>query len=327
MKAYFFLTLFLIAGCAHSQKRGQSGGRTSAPPQDTTKRSRPAPEADCGLDLEYDENTDIISHKKSLQPYTGVCRTYYEDNRLEREVHFVDGKEDGRSVVHYQRFKVDENGRKTKDNSPSDEPGQIQVITEYKMGVPNGTWQYYFENGQLAWVNYYLDGKKTDVWIYYYEDGKVKKEESWKDDKKNGPFKEYFKNGNLKSEINYKDDYLDGTYIIYYEDGKEFQNKKYKMGKEDGEVLTYHKNGQTASIQKFINGKPEGTWYGYFDDGKERSIEIYVKGLKEGEHKEFHKEGGLLKKRTVYKLGKVVLMEEFDEFGNKIEKGVKKEDD
>src|SRR3989344_3370225 len=135
MRVYFLLALFFIAGCASSQnRRGEANGKTAANTRDTTKRpSREAPEADCGLDLEYDEEADIILHKKSLQPYTGLCRTYFEDNRLERQVHFVDGKEDGISVVHYQRFKIDEEGRKTRDMSPTDEPGQIQVITEFKM--------------------------------------------------------------------------------------------------------------------------------------------------------------------------------------------------
>ncbi|MFZ5554622.1 MAG: toxin-antitoxin system YwqK family antitoxin [Bacteroidota bacterium] len=324
---YFFL-LLILTGCAR-----EMSAQYPKPGADTTYKTRSAPEADCGWDLEYDERKDIIFHKKSQMPYTGVCRTYYEDGRLEREAHFVEGKEEGVSKTYYQRFEYKRNDATGKcdrymDKSKDNKPGKLWTITEFKGGLPHGTWKYYYEPkpcsendapNQLAWENYYVDGKKDGTWIFYFDDGMIKKEESYKEDKKDGTFKEYFKGTTqLKSEINYKADYLDGVYKMFYEDGKPFIEANYKQGKEEGEQLTYHKNGNIASIKKYKNTKPEGTWRTYYDDGKDKSVAAYVNGKKNGEHKEFYREGQL-KKKAVYKEDKLVSVEEYDEFGNKLD--------
>ncbi len=309
MKNYLCITLFLWASAAYAQPPAQ--GEMQYP-------AREAPDADCGWDLEYDEERDLVYHAKSRQPYTGRCRTFYEDGRLEREANFIDGKEEGRSVTYYQRFIIGADGKKTKDKSGSPEPGNQWTITEFRMGLPHGTWMYYHENGRLAWENFYDNGLKTGTWSFYFEDGSPRREESYKNDKKDGTFKEFYPGAKLKSEINYKEDYLDGAYILYYENGNEFIRSNYKRGKEEGEVLSFHQNGQMATLKRYKDFKPEGTWRSWFDDGREKSVAVYIKGKKEGEHKEFYKEGQL-KKRSVYKADKLLLTEDFDEFGNKID--------
>ncbi|MFN3342953.1 MAG: toxin-antitoxin system YwqK family antitoxin [Flavobacteriales bacterium] len=310
------LTVFvLLASFSFAQEptkptEGQQRGVRQRP------TSKPQ-EADCSTDLEYQEKPDLVVYRKTGDPFSGLCRTYYEDNRLEREITFVDGKEDGISTTYYKR--VEKDPKDAKDPKP----GQIMVITEHKLGVPEGTWKYYFENGKLAWSNTYLNGKKEGQWEFFYENGKPKKEENWKADKKNGVFIDYFPSGKKKVEINYKDNKMHGAYKQYFENESVFIERNYIEGKEDGEEISYHKNGQVASIRRYKLGQPEGTWRTYFDDGKEKSVETYVKGKKSGEHKEFHREGQL-KKRSVYVEGKLTLMEEFDEFGNKIDREAEK---
>jgi len=306
MKSLLFAGLLLASFDIAAQGNHQPGQRT--------RPTREEPEADCGSDLEYDEKKDLILHAKSLAPYTGICRSYYEDNRLEREVHFVDGKEDGIATTYYKR-----NDEKKFDANP----GKVMAITEHKMGVPNGTWKYYYETqvdekDKLAWENTYKEGKKDGEWKYYFENGIEKKIENWKEDKKNGVFIEFFANGKKKTEINYKDDKMHGDYKMYFDDETPFIEKKYVEGKQDGEEISYHKNAQIASIKRYKMGVEEGTWRTYYDDGKEKSTLTYVNGKIVGEQKEFFKEGQL-KRKIVYVDGKITLNEGFDEFGNKVD--------
>ena len=81
----------------------------------------------------------IKTQTKTGKPFSGVCRSYYEDGSLEREVRFQDGKEDGESVTLYK---------------PNAEGKQIMMVkVNHKMGVPEGTWDFFFEllykNGTL----------------------------------------------------------------------------------------------------------------------------------------------------------------------------------
>lgn len=303
-----FLSVFICSSFGvFAQGGGEGGGHIQGQRQRPT---RSAPEADCSSDLEYDKEADVVLFAKSQTPFTGVCRSYYEDSRLEREVNFVDGKEDGISTTYYKR-----KGENDDESDPS--PGQIQVITEHKMGVPNGVWKYFYENGKAAWINTYKEGKKDGTWEYYYDDkqGTPKKIENWKEDKKNGVFIDYFPSGKKKTEINYKENVMDGDYKMYYDDESPFVEKKYVNGKQDGEEISYHKNGQMASLKRYKLGTPEGTWRTYYDDGKEHTVVTYVKGKIVGEQVEYFKEGQL-KRKINYTDGKITRNEGFDEFGN-----------
>jgi uncharacterized protein len=324
MKNIFLLIFLLTASCALSQDRRGNTGNNPRDIADTTKRASKVPEVDCGWDLEYHEDEDIVLHKKSLAPFTGMCRTYYEDNRLEREAQFVDGKEDGISMTYYQRFilqKLDDgNMVKMRDTSAEATPGQRWTQTSFKMGVPHGEWRFWYENGTLAWLQIYKDGLKDGTWEYYYDNKNPKKIINYKEDKKNGEYIEYFANGKEKLVMNYKDDFQDGKYVMNYDTGDPFIQGTYKQGKEDGEFVSYYKNKQVSSIRRYIMGKPEGTWYTYFEDGKEKSKGSFKAGQKIGEHYTYFKEGQI-RTKEVYVAGKLTLREEFDEFGNKIEKG------
>lgn len=330
----YLIILLILTSCSR-----ELSAQYPDPKADTTRKSRPEPEADCGWDLDYNERTDLITHKGSGMPYTGTCRTYYEDGRMERQANFIDGKEDGISTTYYQRFTYKWNESTEKfdrymDKDPDPKPGKKWTITEHKAGLPHGTWKFFYEPksgskledpNQLAWENYYKEGMKDGLWIFYDYEGKIKKEESYKEDKKNGTFKEYFKGTTqLKSEINYVDDYLEGDYKMFYENGGEFIKAFYKKGKEEGEQLTFHKNAQMASLKKYKNGKAEGTWRSYYEDGKEKFVGAYVNGKKSGEHKDFYREGQL-KKKAIYKEDKLVSVEEYDEFGNKLDPVEKKD--
>lgn len=302
-----------------------------------TLPARKAPIFNCG-DMEYDEGTDVVYYKNV--PFTGKCKSWYEDNSLEREVDFVDGKEHGASKTYYRlekdtstvkTEKVDDGRRrmpgdkKEKVTEPEEVKGKLQSLTTFSMGVPEGTWEYYYPNGNMAWKNTYIAGVKNGRWTWYFENGNPKKVETYTDNMKNGPYITYYEGKDStfrKSEINYKMGKLDGSYKLFYDNGQVKSEEKYKEDKVDGESLMYYENAQLAVQQKFKNGIPDGDWKEWYDNGQERKNEKFVNGKKEGEHKAYHKEGQV-KSIAVFKQDKLISMEEYDEFGNKLEKEFK----
>jgi antitoxin component YwqK of YwqJK toxin-antitoxin module len=298
-----------------------------------TLPARKAPVFNCG-DMEYDEGTDVVYYKNV--PFTGLCKTWFEDNSLEREVNFVNGKEHGASKTYYKKVKdtstvkaviKDEGKRKLpgekteKITEPDEIKGQLQSITTFNMGVSDGTWEYYYANGKMAWKNTYLAGVKNGRWTWYFENGNPKKVETYSNNMKNGAYILYYEGKDStfkKSEINYKMGRLDGSYKLYYDNGQVKSEEKYKEDKVDGESLMYYDNGQLAVQQNFKNGSPEGEWREWYDNGQERKFEKFVNGKKEGEHKAYHKEGQV-KSIANFKQDRLISFEEYDEFGNKLE--------
>jgi antitoxin component YwqK of YwqJK toxin-antitoxin module len=293
---------------------------------------RKAPVYNCG-DLEYDEGTDIVYLKNV--PFSGKCKTYYEDNALEREVDFIDGKEHGASKSYYRREKevksdsasadpgkrVFPGNKTTEDKTPEEPRGQLQTLTPYNMGVPEGTWEYYYPDGKLAWKNSYVAGVKNGRFSWYFENGNPKKVETYLNGLKDGEYITYYEGKDStfrKSEIHYKAGKLDGSYKLFYENGQLKSEEKFIADQVDGESLMYYENGQMAIQQKFKSGKPDGEWREWHDNGQERKVEKYVNGKREGEQKQYFKEGNV-KSIAVFKADKMISLEEYDEFGNKLD--------
>lgn len=308
MKNYFLLLPAFLMGSL--QVMAQEFEDVKKPPVNQQNRGQGGaaenePEADCNQDLEFDEGANMVFHMKTGKPFSGVCRTYYEDGSMEREVRFQKGKEDGESITLY--------------NKRNDKGQQVvMAVLNHKMGLPDGTWEYYYESGKRAWVQNWIDGKKNGSHIYYYEDGQPKREESYKDDLKEGKYKEYYPGGKIKLEVDYKQGIIEGMNTSYYENGQISYQGKYTKGKEDGEVTTYFDKGQMSSQSFFKAGIPDGEWHTWYDDGHERTVLHYLEGKKHGECKSFYKDGQV-KTIEQWVNGKRTSIEAFDEFGNQLD--------
>lgn len=303
MNKHLLLIGLMLAGSTITL--AQEFEEVKKPNNQQNKSNENEPEADCSQDLEFDQDADMVFHMKTGRPFTGLCRTYYEDGSMEREVRFQGGKEDGESITLYN--KRNEKGQQT-----------VMARINHKMGVPDGEWEYFFENGKRAWSQSWLNGLKNGNFNYYYEDGKPKREEIYKNDLREGTNKEYYPGGKIKNEVDYKGGVMEGSYKSYYENGQISYEGKYAAGKENGEVVTYFEKGQMSSQSFFKSGIPDGEWRTWYDDSKERSIEHYVDGKKNGECKSFYKDGQV-KKIEKWVNGKRMDIEAYDEFGNQLD--------
>ena len=207
MKLIFTLILFVFSSLTFSQitrggegegkvKENNNGFNDDGSPQ---YRGKGEMAVNCNTDLELEQANNLIYHKKTGKPYTGLCISYYDNRQLERKVRFLNGKEQDTSFTFYK-------------------DGKQWTELSWDHGIENGTSKFWYENGQLAWENTYVMGEKEGIWSFYAEDGKPTKVLSYKANQMDGVSKYYHKNGILKKSVEYKKGIMNGEFTTYYDD-------------------------------------------------------------------------------------------------------------
>jgi antitoxin component YwqK of YwqJK toxin-antitoxin module len=307
------LYLFIIAPFFMTAQinRGGEGGGTSTP--ETSKKSYDADgnpiyatkgekPANCNEDLELDPGNNLIYHKKTRAPYTGLCVSYFPNGRLERKARFINGKDHDTAYVYY-------------------ESGDIQAVLINVEGVENGTWGYWYDNGadnpspqQVAWGNTFAMGSREGEWLFFAEDGKPTKVQNYKNDKLDGVSKTYYKSGNIKKTVEYKDGDMHGAYTMYYEDSVLKSVKTYKNGKIDEKAQSYYESGALKSEFEYKNGSKEGKWTTYYENGQIKSVGNYEDNFQNGLW-EMYQEDGKNQTSALFDEGVVLKTVEYDRFG------------
>jgi antitoxin component YwqK of YwqJK toxin-antitoxin module len=93
----------------------------------------------------------------------------------------------------------------------------------------------------------------------------------------------------------------------------------YKAGKAQGLMRTYYKSGKLEAEVFFIDGKQDGTAKGYYENGKLAFINPFDNGKRNGTFKGYY-ENGKIKMEAIYNNDKQVMMKEYDENGQEIQK-------
>jgi len=225
---------------------------------------------------------------------------------------------------------------------------KIREKTAYKDGKAEGTFFYFGNEGNLLREGTYKDDKKQGLYTYYDIYGCKDVEEFYEAGVLNGPFTTYHKNGEAKVKGNFKNDVLDGKYIRYYEDGTVEEESAYENGKFDGASVEYYNNGNKYGEYTYVDGVLNGDYKLYYKTGELSYSCKYVKGNESGVAKNYYKDGTVSSegnydetgkkngieqtfnkagKKTyeeVYKKGEIVAYQYFDEEGNILSEGKKK---
>lgn len=102
--------------------------------------------------------------------------------------------------------------------------GQIDGELNYKDGIHDGTFKYYYEDGTLKQQGNYVQGNIEGILNSYYPTGALKEEVTHVDGLTQGIFKEYNENGTIKTEGEYtsksgQENLETGLLKIYDENG------------------------------------------------------------------------------------------------------------
>ena len=128
------------------------------------------------------------------------------------------------------------------------ENGQKKLDGNYRKGLMNGKWTYYFGNGNIYGIGNFINGDGGNVsevsniprngrnrlWIFYYENGQKINEGTYNDGKKDGKGTQWYENGQKEIEVIYKDGEPDGLRTLWYEHGQ----KQYEGTYKDGELIS-----------------------------------------------------------------------------------------
>ncbi|OFX32408.1 MAG: hypothetical protein A2X08_00845 [Bacteroidetes bacterium GWA2_32_17] len=209
--------------------------------------------------------------KSDNLPFTGCCRKYNKDNKIEFEKKYKNGKLNGIFIRYF-------------DN------GNVSNEVNFVNGNPTG-YKQYFPNKKLKAEK--TDDEKNQHLTTWFENGNKNLEQYLLNNILNGKSEQWFDNGQLELSCTYKNNKQEDEFSAYHKNGKKKIEGNYTNGNLDGNWKTYNEKGQIISDEKYNFGKKIGTWYYYFENGNKRAKVIYKDGLIK-ENKEWNESGKLI---------------------------------
>lgn len=169
--------------------------------------------------------------------------------------------------------------------------GELRSIGLYKDGYRSEGWEYYFRNGELEQKGKY--GKKglpEGTWNWFYEDGQLLREETFRSGKENGWLIEYDPSGKIITKGEYVDGKEEGDWLIEVGDHQEMG--KYEYGLKQGEWQHYYlSNGALRFEGSFFDDLPQDKHTWYYDTGVKMLEGNYVSGVQDGEWRRYNPDG------------------------------------
>lgn len=208
---------------------------------------------------------------KSETPYKdgkihGVQKFYGEWGRLEMEIPFKDGMENGEKKEYFGF-----------DNK------KLKKITTYVNGKLNGVSKVFNSHDELTAETFYLDGKKNGIEKKYNNDGELTSETIYLEGKKNGIEKTYNNDGKLTSETIYLDDKKHGLEKLFSQiDGILITETNWQQGKKQGIQKTYDWvfSQKLQSETPFVDDKEDGVQINFNTDGTVWGRQTWANGIK-----------------------------------------------
>lgn len=254
---------------------------------------------DCNEKLTYDEDSKLVLSGNMGRPFSGTCETCHMNGLLERRITFVNGKEHGTDTTKYSS-------------------GCVQVIRNHFQGQEHGQWIFYFDSTQrVAWEMNYSYGNKHGLHIWLTRDGDTSRLENYNNGVLHGPKKLYYSKSRIEKDMNYANGLLDGSFKSYSIQGILLQEVMYKQGKKNGESKFFYEDGKPLKTEKWTMDEKDGEFKTFYYQGHLQTLETYKKGLAEGWWEERWPDDKL-KRKALYKKGKVAEEYRYDEQGTEI---------
>jgi len=110
----------------------------------------------------------------------------------------------------------------------------------------------YFENGQKGLRGEYKEGLRDGYWEFWYSNGQKKVEGSYSDGLKNGEWTYWFSDGVVRMKATYVMDQMDGMNYWYYENGQKKKEALYRNGVYL-QKTEWNQNGKIIEATHFVH--------------------------------------------------------------------------
>jgi antitoxin component YwqK of YwqJK toxin-antitoxin module len=166
--------------------------------------------------------------------------------------------------------------------------GQLQLEKQFsgKPEIPDGIWNYYWDNGQLfATGDFTQNHQYGSNWVFYnrnggpYYDGKLDSVSVSGMGLYGTPSTVSFYSGNNQDVIQFYSNYTvrsterlsknmrEGKVYFYFPNGNIQVEANFVNGQEEGTYIVYHENGVPYYQGKYAQGKRVGIWEFYDQEG------------------------------------------------------------
>jgi antitoxin component YwqK of YwqJK toxin-antitoxin module len=249
----------------------------------------------------------------------GVWKTFYDNNRINYEMNYVDDLLTGaykefdeggnlKVLIQYtQGIIVEDLDTVAMDvdiQNRYDTLGNLIFSGTYRKNVPVGIHRFYAADGKVNNAYLYSDygvklgegiitneGKREGEWKLFYEDGSLKAKGRYNNNLPNGTWKYFYAQGKTEQEGQFENGKASGLWKWYFKDGSIKREEEFYQGKSEGLFVEYDTLGEAIVKGSYFDDQKEGEWYykvgDYIEKGK------YVADLKDGKWESFYLDGKL----------------------------------
>lgn len=239
-----------------------------------------------GISKTFDKNGNLIVEEQfSADRKEGVSKWFFTKSRIQKEITFIGGKEQGRGIEY-------------------DSTGLIITLLDYTNGVLVKRIPVNRTDRQE---------RKTGLWVELHPNKSIALETNWTGGLKNGYQKQYDIKGNLLKIERYIDGVLQNQpedappppiKKRYFENGRVRNSGPYTSeGKPTGQHLTFDTSGVAIFSEVWMNGmlmakgavdssfRKQGPWEEYYLGGVLKSKGSYLNDFRTGEWNYYFMEG------------------------------------
>lgn len=211
----------------------------------------------------------------------GIWRYFEEDGRPDRVLNFKNDDLFGEQKFYGNsglliRTAQAIAGSKYIEETNHDSTGNVIA----KFGNPKGNYKVSNkeERGFKRVEGQYKNGLMDGTWTWYYSNGMVESMSEYKEGTRDGQTKEYSPRGVLLEETQYKQGDKDGLERVYYKDGTLLRQGYYVADNGVGRWEYYHENGQLSEQSFFKEDTRDGPITLYAAIGGIKRKELYEQG-------------------------------------------------
>ena len=233
-------------------------------------------------ELMFAESAQRVYRVGENIPFTGKVVWFFENDNLQQETHYRDGREHGITIWWHEDGS--RAGQSMHVNGLLHGPltqwyaggtaKEVQAI--YKNGLRIGREIWWHPNGREMSAASYIKGKREGKANGWFDNGARSWEANWRGGNPEDRYLEWYPSGQLKVMKLYFQGKKHGVETWYYEHGGKSCEINWEQGVKKGILTEWFENRNRKSETPYTNGLRNGTAVGWYEAGMKSFEVVYV---------------------------------------------------